>query len=69
MKCTRSMLSLLGTLALASIMAGCALMDSVFNLGLRESQMEATSDGLNSPNERVQADAVEKQREISEIYD
>ncbi|BBO35331.1 hypothetical protein PLANPX_4943 [Lacipirellula parvula] len=62
------MLSLLGSLALAS-MAGCAWIDGLFGHSLRELQMDATSSGLNSPNEQVQADAVERQREVSRIYD
>ena len=44
-------------------------MDSMFNLGLRDSHAQAISDGLGSPNEQVQAEAVEREREISRIYD
>lgn len=68
MKFGRLALTSLGVSALLSL-AGCAWMDSVFNMGLRDSHEPAIANGLGSPNGGVQAEAVARQRELSEIYD
>jgi len=68
MKFGRFPLTFLGVIALLGL-AGCAFMDSVFNLGLRDSHEQAIANGLGSPNEQIQAEAVARQREVSEIYD
>jgi len=68
MKFGRLALACLGVSALLGL-AGCAWMDSVFNMGLRDSHEPAIASGLGSPNEEIQAEAVARQREVSEIYD